>query len=112
MIKVKVLGALALIDEGETDWKIVTIDVEDPLANDIVDLERLNKFGCSSQFIVLNSNLCNLHLKTLFFFQPGEGKTWLFGRHSRMVQDLQDSRGKAGKSCNKNEIYFSLITYA
>jgi len=34
VIKVKVLGALALIDEGETDWKIVTIDVDDPLAND------------------------------------------------------------------------------
>ena len=44
MIKAKVLGALALIDEGETDWKIVTIDVDDPLANDIVDLKRFCKF--------------------------------------------------------------------
>jgi inorganic pyrophosphatase len=42
VIKVKVLGALALIDEGETDWKIVTIDVDDPLANDVGDLNRFN----------------------------------------------------------------------
>ena len=40
VVPVKVLGALALIDEGETDWKIVTIDVRDPLANEIKDLAR------------------------------------------------------------------------
>jgi len=42
VLEVKVLGTLALIDEGETDWKIVAIDVTDPLAhqlNDIKDLE-------------------------------------------------------------------------
>lgn len=42
--QVKVLGAMALIDEGETDWKILAIDVEDPLAKDLhdtVDVERL-----------------------------------------------------------------------
>jgi hypothetical protein len=39
-VTVKVLGALALIDEGETDWKIVAIDVDDSLAKDIDDLER------------------------------------------------------------------------
>ena len=41
---VKVLGTLAMIDEGETDWKIVVIDVTDPLAaqlNDIDDVERV-----------------------------------------------------------------------
>jgi len=41
---VKVLGTLAMIDEGETDWKIVAIDVNDPLAeqlHDIDDVERL-----------------------------------------------------------------------
>lgn len=43
VIKVKILGALALIDEGETDWKIVTIDVDDPLANDVGDLNSLEK---------------------------------------------------------------------
>ena len=34
---------MALLDEGETDWKIIVIDVNDPLApklNDIEDVER------------------------------------------------------------------------
>merc|ERR1711962_410616 len=42
IIKVKVLGTLAMIDEGETDWKMIGIDVEDELApklNDIEDIE-------------------------------------------------------------------------
>ncbi|XP_063291011.1 inorganic pyrophosphatase [Pelobates fuscus] len=44
VIKVKVLGTLALIDEGETDWKIIAINVEDSeasLYNDIEDVRRL-----------------------------------------------------------------------
>uniref|UniRef100_A0A6B2LE42 inorganic diphosphatase n=1 Tax=Arcella intermedia TaxID=1963864 RepID=A0A6B2LE42_9EUKA len=32
VVQVKILGTYAMIDEGETDWKIVTIDVNDPLA--------------------------------------------------------------------------------
>lgn len=35
VIKVKVLGVLAMIDEGETDWKVIAINVEDPEANDL-----------------------------------------------------------------------------
>ncbi|KAJ6503387.1 inorganic pyrophosphatase [Mycena vitilis] len=41
--QVKVLGIMALLDEGETDWKIIVVDVQDPLAsklNDIEDVER------------------------------------------------------------------------
>ncbi|WFD31413.1 inorganic diphosphatase [Malassezia sp. CBS 17886] len=41
--QVKVLGVMALLDEGETDWKIIVVDVNDPLAqklNDIEDVER------------------------------------------------------------------------
>nr|ASF90240.1 hypothetical protein SPAR06738 [Bartheletia paradoxa] len=41
--EVKVLGIMALLDEGETDWKIIVVDVNDPLAaklNDIEDVER------------------------------------------------------------------------
>jgi len=38
---VKVLGAVALIDEGETDWKVLAIDVEDPLAAEIDDISSL-----------------------------------------------------------------------
>lgn len=42
--KVKVLGCLAMIDDGETDWKVICINVEDPLApqlNDIDDVDRV-----------------------------------------------------------------------
>ncbi|KAK6357258.1 Inorganic pyrophosphatase [Orbilia javanica] len=41
--QVKVLGVMALLDEGETDWKVIVIDVLDPLApklNDVEDVER------------------------------------------------------------------------
>lgn len=44
VIKVKVLGVLAMIDEGETDWKVIAINVEDPEANslnNISDVKRL-----------------------------------------------------------------------
>ncbi|KAL3877366.1 hypothetical protein ACJMK2_035088 [Sinanodonta woodiana] len=44
VIQVKVLGIMCLIDEGETDWKVLCIDVNDPNAskmNDIEDVERL-----------------------------------------------------------------------
>ncbi|KAL4640032.1 inorganic pyrophosphatase [Arapaima gigas] len=44
VIKIKILGTLALIDEGETDWKVIAINVEDPEAdsfNDIDDVKRL-----------------------------------------------------------------------
>eukprot|EP01134_Creolimax_fragrantissima_P002072 CFRG2072T1 len=40
---VKVLGVLALIDEGECDWKVIAINAKDPLAcriNDISDVEK------------------------------------------------------------------------
>lgn len=38
------LGVLALIDEGETDWKLIAIDIKDPQApelNNILDVEKL-----------------------------------------------------------------------
>ncbi|KAG0204202.1 Inorganic pyrophosphatase [Mortierella sp. GBA30] len=41
--QVKALGVMALLDEGETDWKVLVIDVNDPLAdklNDVEDVER------------------------------------------------------------------------
>ena len=40
---VKVLGVLAMIDDGETDWKLLVIRADDPLAavcHDVADLER------------------------------------------------------------------------
>ncbi|KAF5093978.1 hypothetical protein D0Z03_002232 [Geotrichum reessii] len=44
VIQVKVVGCMALIDEGETDWKILAINKADPLAadvNDVADVERV-----------------------------------------------------------------------
>ncbi|KAG3060342.1 hypothetical protein PI124_g22938 [Phytophthora idaei] len=38
---VKVLGVLGMIDGGETDWKVIAINVNDPLAADINDLRDL-----------------------------------------------------------------------
>jgi len=47
---VKVLGVLAMIDDGELDWKLIAISTEDPLAselNDIADVEAKCKGVCS-----------------------------------------------------------------
>jgi len=40
---VKILGTYAMIDEGETDWKILCIDVNDPHADKLNDLEDIEK---------------------------------------------------------------------
>ncbi|CDO51742.1 hypothetical protein DV451_004136 [Geotrichum candidum] len=41
--QVKVLGVMALLDEGETDWKVIVIDVNDPLAPQLNDIEDVEK---------------------------------------------------------------------
>uniref|UniRef100_A0A671XW65 inorganic diphosphatase n=1 Tax=Sparus aurata TaxID=8175 RepID=A0A671XW65_SPAAU len=43
IIKVKVLGTLALIDEGETDWKVIVINTEDPEAADFNDIDDVRQ---------------------------------------------------------------------
>ncbi|XP_017891659.1 inorganic pyrophosphatase isoform X2 [Ceratina calcarata] len=43
VLKVKILGCVALIDEGETDWKIIVIDVNDPLADQMNDVSDVDK---------------------------------------------------------------------
>ncbi|OMO92109.1 Inorganic pyrophosphatase [Corchorus olitorius] len=43
ILKVKPVGVLAMIDEGELDWKIVAISLDDPrasLVNDVDDVEK------------------------------------------------------------------------
>lgn len=43
LIRAGVHAYRALLDEGETDWKVIVVDVNDPLAsklNDIEDVER------------------------------------------------------------------------
>ncbi|XP_023177788.1 inorganic pyrophosphatase [Drosophila hydei] len=44
VMQVKVLGAIALIDEGETDWKIIAIDVNDPLASKLNDVSDVDQY--------------------------------------------------------------------
>jgi len=44
VLEVKLLGTLAMIDDGEADWKMIVIDVTDPLAaqlNSLADVEKL-----------------------------------------------------------------------
>lgn len=41
VVAVKPLGVLAMIDEGELDWKIIAISTTDPLADELHDLEHL-----------------------------------------------------------------------
>ncbi|XP_058813736.1 inorganic pyrophosphatase isoform X2 [Topomyia yanbarensis] len=43
VVQVKILGTVALIDEGETDWKIITIDVSDPVAEQLHDIGDVEK---------------------------------------------------------------------
>ncbi|XP_078453435.1 inorganic pyrophosphatase-like [Lampetra fluviatilis] len=43
VVQVKVLGCLALIDEGETDWKLIAIDVNDPDAASLHDIEDVRR---------------------------------------------------------------------
>ena len=72
MIKVKLLGAVALIDEGETDWKVLAIDVEDPLAAEIDDIAGLEaKMPGEPSFLNgifarYNFDLFSLNLEKLF----------------------------------------------
>lgn len=41
--QVKVLGVMALLDEGETDWKVIVIDIHDPLAGKLHDVEDVER---------------------------------------------------------------------
>merc|ERR1711907_561704 len=40
---VKPLGVLAMIDDGELDWKIVAINTADPMASKLSDVKDIEK---------------------------------------------------------------------
>ncbi|XP_061441473.1 inorganic pyrophosphatase 2, mitochondrial isoform X3 [Rhineura floridana] len=44
VVQVKVLGLLGLIDEGETDWKVIALSVDDPESQKIHDIDDVRKF--------------------------------------------------------------------
>ena len=51
--EVKILGVLAMIDDGELDWKVVAVSVDDPLAekySDIDDVPEAVKAGIREWF--------------------------------------------------------------
>jgi len=54
-VQVKILGGYAMIDEGETDWKVIAIDVTDPLA------EKLNGTSLPVSFSPLLSAVRPYH---------------------------------------------------
>jgi inorganic pyrophosphatase len=41
--QVKPLGTMALLDEGEVDWKVIAIDAEDPMAHSLNDIEDVQR---------------------------------------------------------------------
>ncbi|KAG7278557.1 hypothetical protein CRUP_033425 [Coryphaenoides rupestris] len=43
VIQVKVLGILAMIDEGETDWKVIAINADDPDAQNLNSIDDVRK---------------------------------------------------------------------
>ncbi|KAI7902424.1 inorganic diphosphatase [Cokeromyces recurvatus] len=42
--QVKILGIMAMLDEGETDWKVITIDTKDPMASKLNDVNDIEKY--------------------------------------------------------------------
>lgn len=42
--QVKILGSLAMIDQGELDWKIIAINTEDPHFEDIDDIHQVETY--------------------------------------------------------------------
>jgi len=50
--QVKVLGVIALIDEGETDWKVIVIDVNDERASQLNDMDDVRRVMPGFSFAV------------------------------------------------------------
>lgn len=44
VVQVKVLGVLAMVDDGETDWKVIVINTEDPMADKLNNIEDVRKY--------------------------------------------------------------------
>lgn len=77
VIKVKVLGTLALIDEGETDWKVIVINTDDPDAADYNGREetqqqdqQMHKLVALSGFF-LSSCRCDADIDDVRRNKPG-----------------------------------------
>ncbi len=71
VVEVRVLGILCMIDQGEIDWKVLTINTE----------EFLQRQECVSW--------CDDGLVQLAW-GGGEGIPWTTGRNHQLVQNVQD----------------------
>lgn len=91
VVQVKILGVLALIDEDATDWKIITINVNDPEAEKfhgksgcfqktevthrVIEILRAGKVNNVKHnlFIWVLSNILKL-----FFYRPQRSVYYIF----------------------------------
>lgn len=53
---VKAVGAYAMVDDGELDWKIICIRTDDPLASKINDVEDVERCGLLTQCLLTGGN--------------------------------------------------------
>jgi inorganic pyrophosphatase len=44
VIDVKILGVWGMIDDGETDWKVLCINAKDPIADELTSLRKVEKY--------------------------------------------------------------------
>ncbi|KAI9494609.1 inorganic pyrophosphatase [Zychaea mexicana] len=52
--QVKILGGLCLIDQHATDWKVVTIDIKDPMAQNIDNMDDVEQYYPGLQDVIRN----------------------------------------------------------
>ena len=58
---VKFLGAYAMIDGGELDWKIICINVDSPLAAKLDTIQDVERWGLPADSPALIDQ-CNVHI--------------------------------------------------
>ncbi|KAJ6786235.1 hypothetical protein PWT90_04907 [Aphanocladium album] len=71
--QVKVLGGLAMIDDNETDWKVIAIDVKDPIASQVNNVDDLEKFHPGSKQAFYD---CSMQYYKVI---KGAGKNTIYG---------------------------------
>ena len=77
--RVKALGAYAMVDDGELDWKILCIRVDDPLTPVLNDIEDIERYG---NLMLLVGRIVSQFLSP----KPFQGDARRVGAHHGMVQ--------------------------
>jgi hypothetical protein len=55
-----VLGAIAMIEAGEVDWKVVVLSVDDPYAERIADIDEVAFLFCYISGSAVFNGRCSL----------------------------------------------------